>query len=368
MSILGHSKSRLLSSVDKRSAFYLIYLVFYFVPWLSKWPSRSEILWTALIVGLFIPVHFLSHSKSGRQNIIFIAVTEGFAVLTGSLNGGSGVFHVYAAAQAGYQRGTTVSALIFFVLTTVYAASAYAFGRHPYEILFVSFMAGIIWITCMQEANQMAEAEEKERARELEKQQASITERERIARDLHDLLGHTLTMVSLKSDLVLKLLDKDPEAARSEINDIRTSSREALSDIRAVLSGMNRTSFQSELSNAKLSLTSAKIALTIQGELLDLTPEQEQVAALAIRESITNIIRHSNATEVILSFSKDPQDNFIQIEDNGMGSTKAAGQGLKGLKARVAQIGGSTVIDLTQGARISVVLPQHAPLKRAPLK
>jgi len=355
--------SRQLASIDKRPAFYLVYLIFYFVPWLAKWPSPTEVLWTALIIGLFIPLHFLSFSNRGRENIILIVVTEGFAVLTGPLNAMNGVFHIYAVAQAGYQRGATVSALIFFALTAVYMATAYVFDRHIYEIIFVGFMAGIIWITCMQEANQMAEAEGKERARELEKQQASITERERIARDLHDLLGHTLTMVSLKSDLVLKLLDKDPEAARAEINDIRTSSREALSDIRAVLSGMNRTSVESELTNARLSLKSAKIALSIEGELPDLRSEQEQVAALAIRESITNIIRHSNATEVTLSFSKDPQDNFIQIEDNGLGSTKAAGQGLRGLKERVAQIGGSTVIDLTHGARISVVLPQHAPLK-----
>jgi len=355
--------SRQLSSPRIRPAFYLIYLVFYFVPWLFGWPSLSEILLTVLIIGLFIPVHFLSFTKKGRQNILLIAVTEGFAILAAPLSASNGVFHIYAAAQAGYQRKPTISTIIFFALTAVYVATAYAFGRHLYEIIFIVFMAGIVWVSCMQEATQLAQEEQKERERELEKQQASITERERIARDLHDLLGHTLTMVSLKSDLALKLLDKDPEAARVEVNDIRTSSREALADIRAVLSGMNQTTLDSELSNAKKSLESANIALHISGEFPILSTDQEQVAALAIRESITNIIRHSNATEVLLSFSKDPQDNFIQIEDNGMGSTNEAGRGLKGLKERVAQVGGSTVIDLNRGARISVVFPQRAQLK-----
>lgn len=360
---LPNNWSQQLLKLGTRPAFYLVYLLFYFIPWLSVRPSLTEVLFSFVIISLFIPVHFLSHTQKGRKTIFLIVATEAFAVLAAPLSAMNGVFHIYAAAQAGYQRGTTVSALIFFTLTFVYVVTAHLFGRHLYEIVFASFMAGIIWITCLHEANQMAEAEQKERARELEKQQASITERERIARDLHDLLGHTLTMVSLKSDLVLKLLDKDLDAARAEVNDIRKSSREALSDIRAVLSGMNRTSLASELSNAKRALASAEIALQVNGTLPVLSQEQEHVAALAIRESVTNIIRHSKATQVSLLFSKNPKDNFIQIQDNGMGSSNNAGYGLKGLKERVKQIGGSTVIDLSQGAKISVILPHFTPLK-----
>ena len=277
-----NSLGKHLSSTGRRPLFYLVYLVFYFVPWFAKAPSPNEIALTVFVIALFIPIHFMTFTKSGHKRIGLIAATEFFAILTAPINAMNGVFHIYATSQAGYQRSTTISAILFFTLTIVYTVVSYVFDRHVYEILFVIFMSAITWVTCLQDANQLAEAEELERVRELEKQQASISERERIARDLHDLLGHTLTMVSLKSDLAMKLMDKDPDAARAEIDDIRISSRKALSDIRAVLSGMNQTSIESELSNAKRALQTANIALTIEGDHPALNTVQEQVIALSL--------------------------------------------------------------------------------------
>ena len=351
--------SRQLPAIARHPAFYLIYLIFFFIPWLGRLPSLKEIGLSLLLIGIFIPIHFLSFRVGGQRDITYITLTQLITLMLAPLSGMNGVFHIYAGAQAGYQRGAAFSALVFLILTLVYAASAFYFDRHIIEIIFVCIMAAIIWITCLQDATQIAELEAKERALELEKQQASIIERERIARDLHDLLGHTLTMVSLKSDLAHNLIDTNPKAARQEIDDIRSASRQALSDIRDVLSGMNRTTISEELTNARHSLETAEIDLEVFGHIPELNPAQEQVVALAIREAVTNVIRHSNASKVTLSFARDSHETLIEIEDNGSGPFGVLGQGLEGLRKRVSLIGGRTDFEFDAGARIALTLPHQ---------
>ena len=124
---------------------------------------------------------------------------------------------------------------------------------------------------------------------------AALAERERIGRDLHDLLGHTLSMVALKSELAGKLLDRDPLAARREIDEVGRVARDALSQVRRAVSGIRAAGLAAELASAKLLLESDGVAFRYERADVALTPELETALALTLREAVTNIQRHARA-------------------------------------------------------------------------
>lgn len=354
-----------LNSMGQRPTFFLAYLLFYFVPWIFVPPSAKDLILTAVILAIFIPLHYRSFERTDRGNLLLIALIEGVSCLAAPLHGGNGVFHIYAAAQIAYQKPPAYSAALFIASSAFYAGVSYLFGRALPEIGFVCFMGVMIWGACLADAERARRSESLIREHELEKQQNSIVERERIARDMHDLLGHTLTMAALKSDLALRLMDDDPAAAKAEILDIQSSSREALQDVRAIVSGMLSTTVAAELKNAKAALSAAGVALTISGVPPShvnekAADEKETALALSIREAVTNIIRHSGADSAAIHFTSNETEHFVHIEDNGQGHVFEEGFGLAGLRARVEKLGGQAVIDGVNGVRIAIVLPRLA--------
>ena len=355
----GAFKNRL-SGIGQRPTFFLTYLIFYFAPWLFVPPSGKDIVLTIGIFAIFIPLHYRAFERQDRGNLVLIALMEGVTFLAAPLNGNNGVFHIFASAHIAYQKQAAFSAALFIGATALYAAISYLFDRSLFEIGFVCFMGVMIWGSCLADAERTRRSESLIREHELEKQQSSIVERERIARDLHDLLGHTLTMVALKSDLAARLIDADPERAKQEIIDIQKSSRNALTDVRAIVRGMLTTTIADELENAKTALSAAGIALTISGALPRHNVENETVTALSIREAVTNIIRHSGADSAKIHFTSNETEFFLHIEDNGKGSVQTEGSGLAGLRARVEKLGGQAIIDGVNGVRIAIVLPRLA--------
>jgi two-component system response regulator DesR len=128
------------------------------------------------------------------------------------------------------------------------------------------------------------------------KRLARVAERERIARDLHDVLGHTLSMIAVKSELAEKLVERDPDRARDEIHSMGESARRALAEVREAISGYQRQSLTDSLEHVRLSLRAADIEPQIDvEEAIDIAPRTEGMLALVIREAVTNVIRHSNA-------------------------------------------------------------------------
>ena len=124
---------------------------------------------------------------------------------------------------------------------------------------------------------------------------AKVAERERIARDLHDLLGHTLSLITLKAELARKLVDRDPQRAKQEMLDVEQTSRAALADVREAISGYRGEGLAAELIRARKTLETAGISVDSDIAELPLTPAQETVLALALREAMTNVVRHAQA-------------------------------------------------------------------------
>ena len=186
---------------------------------------------------------------------------------------------------------------------------------------------------------------------------AKVAERERIARDLHDVLGHTLSLIIVKSTLAGKLLDKYPQQAKSEIADIEKVSREAIAEIRGTLRGYSTYKLTEELQRAKAALGSAGVELKSQTTEVTITPAQESVLALITREAVTNVVRHAHAQKCWLRLAASNGDCILEIEDDGRGGFQSEGNGLRGMRERIEALGGKLERDTSAGTKLHFEFP-----------
>jgi two-component system, NarL family, sensor histidine kinase DesK len=187
-----------------------------------------------------------------------------------------------------------------------------------------------------------------------------IAERERIARDLHDVLGHTLSVIVLKSELAGKLLERDPERARMEIADVERISRQALAEVRQTIRGYSQASLQEEFSRARSTLETAGLAVESHNEKTALTPTQENVLALVLREAVTNVVRHAQAETCRLNLQTLDGVCRLEIQDDGRGGLHTEGAGLRGMRERIEALGGTLRQDSPEaqaGTRLTITVP-----------
>ena len=171
-----------------------------------------------------------------------------------------------------------------------------------------------------------------------------IAERERIGRDLHDLLGRTLTLIAVKADLAERLATRDPDAAIQEVRELGDAAREALRDVRNALSGAREAGLVQELGAARAMLESADITMRIEGDPALVPCGPGGVLGMAIREAVTNVVRHAEATDCTIAIQRMAQCASVVITDNGRGGSFAEGVGLKGMRARMSAAGGTLEI------------------------
>ncbi len=183
--------------------------------------------------------------------------------------------------------------------------------------------------------NQLRQAEERTAVL------AVAAERERIARDLHDILGHSLTTIAVKADLASRLAARDAEASRTEIDEVATIARQALADVRATASGMREVRLASELASAKSVLLAAGIEAHAPSALPVMDDRDSELLGYVVREAITNVLRHSGAANVHIRVTED----FLEVADDGLGMTgEQARSGLRGLEQRLQQAGWALVV------------------------
>jgi two-component system sensor histidine kinase DesK len=166
-------------------------------------------------------------------------------------------------------------------------------------------------------------------------------ERLRVSRDLHDLLGHSLSAVSLKGDLAIRLLRSDPPAARAEIESLTEVARATLRGVRAVTSDEHVVSLGTEIEGAAALLSAAGIDAHIHLDLPDLPPPVENVLAWTVREGITNVLRHSQASTCSITAARRDGMVRLEIENDGVPASVGQGSGLAGLTERATALSGS---------------------------
>lgn len=193
---------------------------------------------------------------------------------------------------------------------------------------------------------------------------AVTEERLRFARDLHDLLGQSLSVLVLKSELVSKQLPDDTdETTRQEVRDIALVARKSLNDVRDTVAGYRLPTLQAEISSARTALRAAGIGMMVEDQLGALPPEQDGVLAWCLREAVTNVVKHSGAKRCEVRLERLDGAANLEVSDDGRGTTSLnGGSGLAGMRERVSLVGGSVDVSPEKGGglRIRVSVPQPA--------
>ena len=185
------------------------------------------------------------------------------------------------------------------------------------------------------------------------REHAVVIERERVARDVHDVLGHSLTALSVKAELAARLIDIDPARAKQELESIQATARQALAEVRATVGGLRAGNLEAELAAAPRVLADAGITTTIDGTVADTDPRHRALLAWVLREAVTNVVRHARARSVVIELGA----SGIAVTDDGGGYEGAEGNGLRGMRERVTGVGGTlNVGPADPGTRVEVVL------------
>ncbi|MEU6907293.1 sensor histidine kinase [Streptomyces coeruleorubidus] len=199
-------------------------------------------------------------------------------------------------------------------------------------------------------------------------QLAANEERLRLARDLHDLLGHSLSLITLKSELAGRMLPDHPDKAVRQVADIERVSRQALVDVREAVTGYRRPRLSAELAGAGVALTAAGVTagLPAEPDLTGVPEESESALAWALREAVTNVVRHSGArrctVELLHRQTLDGPVLELTVEDNGSGTGDGYGNGLTGLGERLTKAGGTLEAGpVRQGFRLVARVPWAGP-------
>jgi two-component system, NarL family, sensor histidine kinase DesK len=199
---------------------------------------------------------------------------------------------------------------------------------------------------------------------------AANEERLRIARDLHDLLGHSLSLIVLKSEVAARLADRDPGQSLQEVKDIESVARQALTDVRGAVSGYRQRSLSDELDNARDVFAAAAIELTVRTSGTPLPDVLDGLFGWAVREGVTNVVRHSRATTCRITVTYRAAVATLEVVDDGVGSPALEnGNGLDGLTERVAEAGGEVEAATRPdgGFRLLVRAPATTAALKSPL-
>ena len=353
--------------------FLLGYLVFLFMPVLvpsgSDWGSNLQWrLWPTLAsIAAFLPMYFLAYRGSAMTRVL---CTLGIAALGCGLmayNAFSNTYIIYAAAFVALLPGVLwVRLAVLAALLGAYHGLSMWLGFPVFVPVLTAIISVAVFTGNYFQSETVRKRAELKLSHEEVRRLAALAERERIGRDLHDLLGHTLSMVALKSDLAGRLLERDPAAARNEIGEVSRVARDALSQVRRAVSGIRAAGIAAELAAAKLLLETDGVSFDYRfddgfsGSALP--PGVESALAMTVREAATNIQRHARAQRAEASFGMEGGDAVLRIVDDGRGGSIVPGNGLCGMRERLEGVHGSLRIDAGngRGTRVEARVPLAA--------
>ncbi len=345
---------------------WLVYLGIFWFAGLTNEPTPMDWALTALGTAVFLPLYFWGYWLPGRKTLIPVAGITLLGILFAPINWGSSVFFVYAAGHLGFAGSAPFAFRLLLVLAALPPLEAWLLDLSPFfwipAMVFSLLIGGI---NIHYAGVRRSQAALRRTQGEVERL-AKLAERERIARDLHDLLGHTLTVITRKAELARRLAEKDPARAALEIGEVEQVAREALKQVRSAVSGFRQTDFSTELAQARVALQSALIHFEAETDAIDIDPAIEQVLALALREATTNVLRHSHADSCRVRLENLSDRVRLTVNDNGKGapgqdSQTSGGMGLTGMQERVAAIGGDFNVDGRGGTSITITLPVLQP-------
>jgi two-component system, NarL family, sensor histidine kinase DesK len=343
----------------------VLYLAFFFIDPIES--HASPLLWffTILATAVFLVLYFGLFWVSFRQGLLHLAAMVLMGAAFAKYNGGATTFFIFAAACGPFVVDTESDG--FKVLAAVEAAAFLTWWGLHLNGWFLFFGAGLSFVVGISDihfAQRNRTNKKLLKAQEEIEQIAKVAERERIARDLHDVLGHTLSVIILKSELAGKLMGRDPERAGNEIREVEQISRQALSEVRDAIRGYRSQGLPAELAQAKATLETAGLSVKCEAAQIVLPALHESVLSMAVREAVTNVVRHAHARTCNLRLEQQNGSCRLAIEDDGRGGSQNEGNGLRGMRERVEMLGGTLERDSQSGTKLTITVP----LKPAALK
>lgn len=350
----------------KWSYFSLIFSAFYFFNLIAGYQhySKTELMLAGVIYLVFIGLFLQTTQKDSRAAAWPVLMIVVLAAAGTSVHPGTNALFGYPAFFSGYYFSRKKASVLLLVNLVAQVAAAYAFDVvSPYFLgpsFAVTLSLFVYGVFSQKEYFHVCQQIKKNQQIE---QLAAIAERERIARDMHDLLGHSLSSLALKSELACKLIDKgQTDVAQKEMAEIADLARETLSEVRYAVTGLKHKGITGALAKLTDELKKMNFKVKSHLETDELPAKIESALILLAKEWVTNILRHSQGTEVSIVMVTNIGVNGVKqvslkIGDNGQVAQITPGNGIEGMQTRVEELGGNLTIDLTSGTKLSVDLP-----------
>jgi two-component system, NarL family, sensor histidine kinase DesK len=365
--------------------FWLMCLFFPVLALIQMSPKGLQLLIAVLGLVIFITVYFWvmwphplsdqERTRYGLQNSLSLLIAlTGLALLLSMMYGSSFLWlFIGVSAIAGITLPFRSAAISVFALTLLTLAISVGISGsllatdwlHILPLILLVRGLGLDMIGFVRLADALRELHH---ARKELAYQAVTEERLRMARDLHDLLGHTLSLITLKSELVGRLLEKDPLTASQEIHEVERVARQALREVREAVAGYRQQTLRGELDAARQILEAAGIDCTIEYDAQVFLSEVDSVLGWVVREGVTNVIRHSRAKHCSIRITSTHQSARVEVSNDGYPrenhTANQASSGLSGLAERVAKQDGR----LEAGPQSTAGIPVFRLLVDIPIK
>ncbi len=316
-------------------------------------------------LAVFLSLYFRAYWVDGTERLAFCVALALLGVVLTPINAGAAIFFVYAASFVGEVR-TGVPAVLWIggITATGVVTAWWAHWFHPALVSGVAVFAPLIGFLNVHYAMTRRRDGSLALAQAEIARLAADAERHRIAADVHDVLGQSLSLIVLKAELASKLLSRDGQAAAAEVADIEQTSRQALAEVRRVVTGIRAASLATEWDRARSVLSTAGVYVTRQPETIDpavlsgVAPQAEHALAMAVREAVTNVIRHARATTCRLVLTPESSVIRCEVADNGVGGVVEEGNGLRGMRARLLEVRGAFTCESGSGTRLTFSVPR----------
>lgn len=316
-------------------------------PLIARQPFMTVLLPTLIGTLAFIYLHLCTYfyGGSGERRMRYIAGEYLIGFVLAPINLSALGFLIFAFFVTAFSLPLRLARYVIFGSVIVFMVETWLLGHNWQTLASVMTPAVLLAITALYTAYTGQQQMALRRSNDEIMRLATLAERERIGRDLHDLLGHTLSVIALKSELARKLIDRDLDGARTEIGEVERVARDALSQVRNAISGIRSTALPAEIVAATALLEAQGLVVKCETENVKLPHDRETALALSLREAATNIRRHAGAKGVTIRVRKEDAAVVVEVADDGRGGRIVPGNGLNGMRERLDTVGGSLSLE-----------------------
>lgn len=341
---------------------WLVYLFIFILPAIIN-PVQDWKLWATLASAIgFLFLYFYTFWQNARITLYCILAILLLGMISATFNPGASVFFVYSAAFCVQLNSKKKAKTMVFLIAFFAALYSYVMTMPAYFYLPAIVISILIGMVNIYEAELKAKNKQLRVSQDELRKAAATAERERIARDLHDIIGHTFSLITIKAQLAQKLIAKDTEKALKEVQDLEQLSRDAMAEVRGTVTQYQTRDISSEISKAKILMQSAEIDFDCVIDGIPASKIINSTVAFVIRELMTNLVKHANADHCELHLQQTDKACHLRISDNGKLKQQdiQEGNGLRGIRERINALNGHVNFKIEKGFNAIIEVPTNA--------